>query len=82
VLSNRKLIRQDKVMNLEDGPHTYTSVHFPLLDDHNRVYAVREIAKDISERIEIEKERLSLESQLFHGQKNAGDWTTDRRHCP
>jgi PAS domain S-box-containing protein len=69
VLSNGESIRQETVMNLQDGIHTYTSVHFPLFDDHNHIYAACVIANDISERIEMEKEKLSLEGQLFYGQK-------------
>lgn len=53
----------------EDGIHTYSSIKFPLYDENEKIYAVCGISTDITERVKMEKEKSSLESQLLHSQK-------------
>ena len=43
-------IQIEEVVEQSDGPHTYLSVKFPLLDASNRVYAIGNISTDITER--------------------------------
>jgi len=53
----------------DDGLHIYTSIKFPLYDDKGNIYAVCGISTDITERITMERDKSSLESQLNHTKK-------------
>lgn len=53
----------------EDGLHIYTSTKFPLYDDKENIYAICGISTDITERIRMERDKSSLETQLNHTQK-------------
>ena len=46
-----KEIQVEEVIAETDGPHTYLATKFPLFDAANRVFAVGNIATDITERI-------------------------------
>ena len=69
VLKAGHAINSEEIAPQVDGPHTYITVKFPLRDDHGDVYAVCGISTDITERIKMQEEKSSLESQLFHSQK-------------
>jgi len=69
VLKAGHALNSEEVAPHADGPHTYITVKFPLLDEHGDVYAVCGISTDITERKKIESEKSILESQLFHTQK-------------
>ncbi len=50
VADQGKVIEAEETAPLEDGPHTYISIKFPLRDQTGRIYAVGGISTDISER--------------------------------
>jgi len=50
VLVSGQVLETEEVAPLEDGPHTYTSVKFPLYDEDNEIYAVCGISTDVTER--------------------------------
>jgi len=52
-----------------DGPHTYLSVKFPLVEGGKRIYGLCVIATDISERIRAEASRLAMERKILETQK-------------
>jgi PAS domain S-box-containing protein len=57
VFTTGQPIQLEEVAPHEDGPHTYISVKFPLLDDRGRVYAVCGISTDITDRKRAEEAR-------------------------
>ncbi len=69
VLKAGYALNSEEVAPHADGPHTYITVKFPLLDEHGDVYAVCGISTDMTERLKIEEEKASLEKQLHHTQK-------------
>ena len=69
VLKAGHALNSEEIAPQADGMHTFITVKFPLRDESGEIYAVCGISTDISERIEIENEKSSLESQLFHTQK-------------
>lgn len=69
VLEAGHALTTEEVVPHEDGPHTYISVKFPLLDEHDEVYGLCGISTDITDRIKVEKEKSVLENQLLHSQK-------------
>ncbi|WP_238012403.1 PAS domain-containing protein [Dactylosporangium sp. AC04546] len=48
----------------EDGPHTYITVKFPLVDARGRAYAVCGISTDITDRIRAEERVRQLNAEL------------------
>lgn len=50
VIKLGKEIHVEEILDQKDGPHTYLSVKFPLLDASNRIYAIGNISTDITER--------------------------------
>src|SRR5215475_2550204 len=46
----------EEIVPQNDGPHTYLSIKFPLLDPHGEPYALGGIAADITERKQIDAE--------------------------
>ena len=62
VLTRGRPVELEEIMPLLDGPHTYSSIKFPLLDQMGQPYALCSIATDITER-------KLLEAQLFQAQK-------------
>lgn len=69
VLKAGRALSSEEVAPHQDGPHTYITVKFPLLDERGDIYGICGISTDITDRINIEKENTSLENQLFHSQK-------------
>jgi signal transduction histidine kinase len=62
VLEGGEPFEMEEVLQREDGPHTYASVCFPLLDQNSIPYAVGRIALDITEN-------KRLEAQFRQAQK-------------
>jgi len=69
VLKAGHAINSEEVAPHDDGPHTYITVKFPLLDEQSNIYAVCGISTDITDRLKMADEKSSLESQLQHTQK-------------
>ena len=51
----------EETANLDDGPHAYISVKFPLYDSSGDIYAVCGISTDITVRKNLEKEQLKIQ---------------------
>jgi PAS domain S-box-containing protein len=49
VLSTGTYLETEEEVSLEDGPHTYFTVKFPLMDDRANIYAIAGISTDITE---------------------------------
>jgi PAS domain S-box-containing protein len=66
-------IQLEEVAPAEDGPHTYLTVKFPLLDEAGRPYAVCGISTDITDRKRAEERVSDLNAELEHRvlQRNA-----------
>ncbi len=62
VLQRGRPIELEEIVPLHDGPHTYSSIKFPLVDLRGEAYALCSIATDITER-------KLLEAQLVQAQK-------------
>jgi len=60
-----KEIQVEEVFEQSNGPHTYLSVKFPLMDVTNRVYAIGNISTDITER-KIVLESLKAADAFFN----------------
>jgi len=54
----------DTVGVLEDGPHDYLSIKFPIRDSGQRIYAVGGIATDITERKRVERDLVIANENL------------------
>jgi PAS domain S-box-containing protein len=61
VLKEGRAIHVEEIAILDDGPHTYLSVKYPLRDTRNSFYAVCTISTDITDR---KRAELKLETQL------------------
>jgi PAS domain S-box-containing protein len=59
VISERKPIEVEQVIQGPNGPVNLLLVKFPLLDQNNNVFGVSGIATDISERTQYQKELIS-----------------------
>jgi len=57
-------VSMEEVAPGDDGPHTYITVKFPLLDDEGRPYAVCGISTDITKRKRAEEEVRRLNAGL------------------
>lgn len=69
VLKTGQALESEEVVPQKDRMHTYRSVKFPLYDDNENIYAVCGISTDITDSINMRKEKAALETQLFHTQK-------------
>lgn len=74
-------LKSEEVAPQDDGPHTYVSIKFPLLDETNNIYAVCGISTDITERKKIEDDiRSSAQHlKLYREQTPLAtiEWNTD-----
>lgn len=59
-----RTVHFEESTELDDGPHTYISVKFPVLDSAGQAYAVCGISTDITERKRAEREIQELNEQL------------------
>jgi len=57
-------VSMEEIAPGDDGPHTYITVKFPLLDAHGRAYAVAGISTDITDRKRAEDEVQRLNAEL------------------
>lgn len=69
VLETHHSIDLEEEIPLQDGPHTYAVVKFPLIERDGEIWAVGTISTDITERKRQEEARQSLEMQLHQSQK-------------
>jgi PAS domain S-box-containing protein len=63
-IANGEPIQVEEVAPGQDGPHTYLTVKFPLLDEHARAYAVCGISTDITARKRAEDQVAVLNAEL------------------
>ena len=59
-----RAVEAEETILLDDGPHTFLSVKFPLHDSHGNVYAVGGISTDITGRKRIEQALLEGEERF------------------
>ena len=64
VLEGKQAVEVEEVLLLDDKPHTFLSVKFPLLDAHGEAYALGGIYTDITERKQAER-RLRDSEERF-----------------
>jgi signal transduction histidine kinase/ActR/RegA family two-component response regulator len=64
-------LQAEEVAPQDDGPHTYISIKYPLLDPSGRPYAVCGISTDITERKVAEAERERLLAAERHARSEA-----------
>ena len=64
-----KPVEGEEVLFLDDGPHWYISLRFPLHDATGQPYAVCGILTDVTERIQAEAQRQGLAAQLQEAQR-------------
>ncbi|HKT01432.1 MAG TPA: ATP-binding protein [Rugosimonospora sp.] len=57
-------VQMEEIAPGDDGPHTYVTVKFPLLDGEGRAYAVAGISTDITGRKRAEEQVHRLNSEL------------------
>ena len=62
--SGGRPVHVEEVAPGEDGPHTYLTVKFPLLDDGGQPYAIGGISTDITERKRAEEQVRQLNAEL------------------
>ncbi len=73
--SDRQVVEQVQALSVEnsmplaDGVHTFLSIKFPMVDEHNKVYAIGSIVTDISEQKKIEQARLELQQSIIEAQQ-------------
>jgi PAS domain S-box-containing protein len=63
-ISQGSPVRMEESTPGEDGPRTYITVKFPLMDDAGRAYAICGISTDITERKRAEEEVRRLNEEL------------------
>lgn len=64
--SNGGPVQMEEAAPGEDGPHTYITVKFPLLDGAGEAYAVAGISTDITDRKRAEEQVRQLNEELEH----------------
>jgi PAS domain S-box-containing protein len=64
VLSSGTFLEIEEEVSLPDGPHTYFTVKFPLMDDRSNVYAIAGISADITETKRAEEELRQAAAEL------------------
>jgi PAS domain S-box-containing protein len=57
-------VQMEEVAPRDDGPHTYVTVKFPLVDTDGKAYAVAGISTDITDRKRAEEQVHRLNSEL------------------
>ncbi|MGO4817976.1 PAS domain S-box protein [Flavobacterium sp. W22_SRS_FP1] len=65
VVKKLRELKTEETIELEDGPHTYIAVKFPLYDSDGRVYAIGGISTDITERKRME-DSLKAADKFFN----------------
>jgi PAS domain S-box-containing protein len=68
--SNGGPVQMEEVAPGEDGPHTYITVKFPLLDRAGQAYAVAGISTDITDRKRAEEQVRQLNAELEQRVRN------------
>lgn len=76
VIENEASVSLEEEAEHDDGPHTYISLKFPVMDEDGRFYAVCGISTDIMERKAMEQELydayeklIDTQSQVVHQAK-------------
>lgn len=72
VLAEGKAIEYEEVVPRDDGPHTYMSLKFPLLDPAGSPYAIGGVSTDITPLKEAQRRALQAERLAAIGQMAAG----------
>jgi PAS domain S-box-containing protein len=49
----------EEIIEMEDGPHHFLIIQFPLLDAQNKIYGLSGIGTDITERVRYEEELIA-----------------------
>ncbi len=63
VLETGHALESEEIAPQEDGPHTYVSTKFPLLDDDDNIYAICGISTDVTER-KLQDEQLRRSQKM------------------
>ncbi len=71
VLETRAPVETENNVSLSDGMHTYLSITAPIIDEHGQINVLCGIATDITERKQMEEERLALKQQVIDAQQDA-----------
>ena len=69
VLETGRALESEELAPQDDVAHTYRTVKFPLFDDNENIYAICGISTDMTDSINMTKDKAALETQLFHTQK-------------
>jgi PAS domain S-box-containing protein len=64
VLKERRPLEMEEVIPHRDGPHTYISIKFPLLDAEGEPYGVCSVSTDITERMRAEQQVRESQEQF------------------
>jgi PAS domain S-box-containing protein len=72
VLKLGQAIETEETLNLDDGPHTFLSVKFPMHDDSGTIFAIGGISTDITDlklaqKRAVQAERLAAIGQMVTG---------------
>ncbi len=64
VLASKSVLEVEEVAPHPDGPHTYLSIKFPLLDEDGAAYAIGGISVDITDHTRTEAELRATRAEL------------------